>query len=158
MSAIRTRLKWRVCHSFITVVIIPKPTSIPSKLGHNLRNYGGHLAQTILVVQHEDQAQDEDAQHVQGERDEEEEEEPIVPAADAIVHPRAVMVERLHAFKGRRRGKGEKVSRLLISVSSRNSNLQRVDDKSEKNVQSQPHSPLHVWQQTSHPCTLASMQ
>lgn len=61
----------------------------------NLRNDSGHLAQPILAVEHKHQAEHEDAQHVQGQRDEEEEEEPVVPPADAVVHPRAVVVERL---------------------------------------------------------------
>lgn len=37
----------------------------------------------------------EDAQHVDGQRDEEEEKEAIVSPPDAIVHPRTVVVERL---------------------------------------------------------------
>lgn len=61
----------------------------------DLRNDSGHLAQPILAVEHEDQAQHEDAEHVQGQRDEEEEEEPIVASANAIVNPRTVVVECL---------------------------------------------------------------
>lgn len=61
----------------------------------DLRNDSGHLAQPILAVEHEDQAQHEDAEHVQGQRDEEEEEEPIVAPPDAVVHPRTVVVECL---------------------------------------------------------------
>lgn len=66
----------------------------------NLRNDGGHLSQSIFPVEHKDQAQDEYAQHVDGQRDEEEEEEAIVPSPDAVVHPRAVVVERLWVRRG----------------------------------------------------------
>lgn len=61
----------------------------------DLRHNTGHLAQSILSIQHKDQAQHEYAEHVQGQRDEEEEEEPIVPATNAIIYPRTVVVECL---------------------------------------------------------------
>jgi hypothetical protein len=42
-----------------------------------------------------DEAEDEDGGHVDGQRDEEHEEVAVVPAPDAVVHPRAVVVENL---------------------------------------------------------------
>lgn len=57
-----------------------------------------HLGQLVLLLlQHVDQRQGEDAQHVDRQRDQKEEEEAIVPPADAVVHPRAVVVKGLNA-------------------------------------------------------------
>lgn len=47
------------------------------------------------VVHYKIEAEPKDAQHVDGQRDEEEEKEAIIPPPDAIVHPRTVVVERL---------------------------------------------------------------
>ena len=51
----------------------------------------------VPVVQHEHQALAEDGHHVQAQRHQEQHEEPVVAAADTVVHPRAVVVERLRA-------------------------------------------------------------
>lgn len=53
------------------------------------------LRQRFIVVHYVVEAEPEYAQHVDRQRDEEEEEEPVVPPPDAVVHPRAVVVERL---------------------------------------------------------------
>ncbi len=57
----------------------------------------GGAAQVVAVVQHVDEAEDEDGGHVHGERDEEHEEVAVVAAPDAVVDPRAVVVEHLDA-------------------------------------------------------------
>ena len=44
-----------------------------------------------------DETEDEDSDHVEGERDEEHEEVPIVPAPDAVVDPGTVVVKYLNA-------------------------------------------------------------
>ena len=49
----------------------------------------------VPVVEHEDERQPKDAEHVQREREEEEEEVAVVTPPHAVVHPRAVVVERL---------------------------------------------------------------
>ena len=49
----------------------------------------------LLVVDHIDETEDEDAGHVDGEGDEEHEEVAVVPAADTVVDPGAVVVEYL---------------------------------------------------------------
>lgn len=61
------------------------------RIRHNRLNH----RQGLVVVHDEVQTEPEDAQHVYGERDEEEEEEAVVAPPDAVVHPRAVVVERL---------------------------------------------------------------
>lgn len=58
-----------------------------------------HLRQFVLLLLEDvDQREREDAQHVDRQRDQEEEEEPVVPPADAVVHPRAVVIECLDAM------------------------------------------------------------
>ena len=56
-----------------------------------------HLRQPVPVVQHVYQAQHEYRRHVHGQRDEEHEEVSVVPPADAVVDPGAVMVKDLDA-------------------------------------------------------------
>lgn len=57
-----------------------------------------HLGQLVLfLVQHVHERKRKYAQHVHRQRDEEEEKEPIVPSANTVVYPWAVMVKRLNA-------------------------------------------------------------
>ncbi len=51
----------------------------------------------LPLVQHVHEAEYEDGDHVDAERDEEHEEVSVVPPADAVVHPGAVVVEHLDA-------------------------------------------------------------
>lgn len=61
--------------------------------------------QLLPVVQDINQAEAEHVDDVGGQRQQEEEEVAIVPPADAVVHPRTVVVEilREHRVKGGRR-------------------------------------------------------
>lgn len=52
--------------------------------------------EALAVVQDVDQAKGKDGYHVRAQEDEEEKEVAVVPPADAVVHPGAVMVKRLH--------------------------------------------------------------
>lgn len=62
----------------------------------NLRHNRFNLRQFVLLLLEDvDQREREDAQHVDRQRDQEEEEEPVVPPADAVVHPRTVVIECL---------------------------------------------------------------
>jgi len=64
--------------------------------GHQAHRHNWlRLSQFVLALEHVQQREDEYAQHVHGEGDEKEEEEAIVPAADAVVDPRTVMIEGL---------------------------------------------------------------
>jgi hypothetical protein len=49
----------------------------------------------ILLVEDVNEAEDEDGRHVNRQRYEEHEEVPVVTPADAVVHPRAVVIENL---------------------------------------------------------------
>ena len=55
------------------------------------------LVQLVLVVQHVHQTHDEDGSHVNGQRHEEHEEVSVVSSADAVIDPRAVMIEDFDA-------------------------------------------------------------
>ena len=59
----------------------------------------GDFGKVVLVIPDKDHAEPEDAEHVNGEREKELEEEAIVPPTDAVVHPRTVVVECLHTAK-----------------------------------------------------------
>lgn len=52
------------------------------------------------MVEDEDEAGGEDAQHVDAQRQQEEEEVTVVPAPDAVIHPGAVVVEVLRRERG----------------------------------------------------------
>jgi len=58
--------------------------------------------QLLAVVQHEDQAEAKHVDDVHGQRQQEQEEVSVVPAADAVVHPRAVVVKVLPGWEGGR--------------------------------------------------------
>ena len=55
----------------------------------------GRIGQVSAVVEHVDEAEDEDGRHVEREGDEEHEEVAVVASPDAVVHPGAVVVENL---------------------------------------------------------------
>lgn len=75
---------------------------IPTDTEH-IRHDGFHLRQFVLLLLEDvDQRERKDAQHVDRQRDQEEEEEPIVPPADAVVHPRAVVIEGLFFYNERK--------------------------------------------------------
>ena len=54
-----------------------------------------YLGERFLLVKDVYEAEDENGCHVNGQRDEEHEEVAVVAPPDAVVHPRAVMVEDL---------------------------------------------------------------
>ena len=58
-----------------------------------------YLCDRFLLVQHVNEAENEDGGHVHWEWDEEHEEVAIVPTTDAVVHPRTVMIENLFGNK-----------------------------------------------------------
>lgn len=60
-----------------------------------IRDKAVQAPQVILVVQDIHEAQGEHANHVNGERQQKQEEVAIVPPPDAVVHPRTVMVKVL---------------------------------------------------------------
>ena len=62
-----------------------------------------YLREIVPVVKHVDEAEDEDGSHVNGERDQEHEEVAVIPPADAVVHPRAVVIEDLEDGKEKRK-------------------------------------------------------
>lgn len=68
------------------------PTKAPVSPDNRL-----HLRPAVAMSQHIEQTQTERVQHMHGQRHQKEEEEPIVAPADAVVHPRTVVVERLDA-------------------------------------------------------------
>ena len=55
----------------------------------------GRGGEVSAVVEHVDEAEDEDGRHVEREGDEEHEEVSVVASPDAVVHPGAVVVENL---------------------------------------------------------------
>ena len=55
----------------------------------------GRGGEVSAVVEHVDEAEDEDGRHVEREGDEEHEEVAVVAPPDAVVHPGAVVVENL---------------------------------------------------------------
>ena len=59
------------------------------------KNCDSHLGEVLLLVEDVHQAEDEDGGHVNGQGDEEHEEVAIVPASDAVVDPRTVVVKNL---------------------------------------------------------------
>ena len=61
----------------------------------NLRNDGIDSSEVVFLLQDEIEAQTEDGNHVQTEGGEEHEEISVVPPPDAVVDPRAMMVECL---------------------------------------------------------------
>lgn len=60
-----------------------------------IRDGAFQLPQLIRVVQHIQEAEGEDADHVTRQRQQEQEEVAVVPPPDAVVHPGAVVVEVL---------------------------------------------------------------
>lgn len=52
-------------------------------------------SQPLQMVEHEEQAEGEDAHHVGAQRQQEEEEVAVVAPPDAVVHPGAVVVKIL---------------------------------------------------------------
>ena len=59
------------------------------------KNCDSHLCEVLLLVEDVHEAEDEDGGHVNGQGDEEHEEVAIVPASDAVVDPRTVVVKNL---------------------------------------------------------------
>lgn len=59
------------------------------------RYYRLCLVQLIFAGQHVEKGEGENAQHVNAQRDEKEEEESVIPPADAIRNPRAMVIEYL---------------------------------------------------------------
>ena len=59
------------------------------------KNRDSHLGEVLLLVEDVHEAEDEDGGHVNGQGDEEHEEVAIVPASDAVVDPRTVVVKNL---------------------------------------------------------------
>ena len=59
------------------------------------KNRDSHLGEVLLLVEDVHEAEDEDGGHVNGQGDEEHEEVAIVPASDAVVDPRTVLVKNL---------------------------------------------------------------
>ena len=57
---------------------------------------GGGLRQTLLVVEHMDETQHEDTDHVKGQADQEHEEVSVVSPPDAVVDPRTMMIKYLN--------------------------------------------------------------
>ena len=57
--------------------------------------------QVAPVIEHVDEAEDEDGCHVEREGDEKHEEIAVVAPADAVVHPRAVVVKYLEGVSAR---------------------------------------------------------
>lgn len=53
------------------------------------------VSQLLLVLQYIEQTESEYAEHMKAQWEQEEKEEPVISSADAIIHPRAMMIERL---------------------------------------------------------------
>ena len=69
-----------------------------------IRDSGMHAVQLVAVVQDVDQAEAKHVDDVQRQGQQEQEEVAVVPAADAVVHPGAVVVKVLPGSKGRTQG------------------------------------------------------
>lgn len=74
-------------------------------LSHTCRIRDGavKLPQPVHVVQHVHEAEGEDADHVDGERQQEQEEVAVVSPPDAVVDPGAVMIEILTELKKKKK-------------------------------------------------------
>lgn len=79
-------------------------------------NDGLCLCQLIFAVQHVKQREREYAEHVNGERDEEEEEESVVPAPDAVGDPGTMMVKCLNGRVARHEARLETLELKLTSI------------------------------------------
>jgi len=72
---------------------------------------------SLLMVEHEDQTQSEYAEHMNGERYQEEKEEPVIAPSDTIIHPRTVVIESLkQKFTRERPVEDILIQRLLTSM------------------------------------------
>jgi len=69
--------------------------------GERIRDSGVQRCQSLAVVENEDEAEGENAHHVDAQRQQEEEEVAVVPPANAVVHPGTVVVEVLSRERGR---------------------------------------------------------
>ena len=58
-----------------------------------------YLRERFFFVKHVNETEDKDGGHVHRQRDEEHEEVAVVPAADAVVYPRAMVIEDLKYLK-----------------------------------------------------------
>lgn len=67
----------------------------PHPLKKRIRHSGVQGSQPLQMVEHEEQAEGEDAHHVGAQRQQEEEEVAVVAPPDAVVHPGAVVVKIL---------------------------------------------------------------
>lgn len=72
-----------------------KKNILKTSYNKRIRNNRLDLRERFIIVHYVVQAEPKYAQHVNGERYEEEEEEPVVPSSDTVVHPRTVVVKRL---------------------------------------------------------------
>lgn len=78
-----------------------QPTDGEENQGYDAHDYhghnGSHLCELLFMMQHMNQAQDKDTNHVKAQGYQEHEEVSVIPPANAVVDPWAVVIKDLNA-------------------------------------------------------------